>query len=83
MREFTSITDTFIATEPDNPRKLDAESLKTEIQALGASCESIHDCRAAVREASEKAAAEDFDAVLYAGSLYMIGAVRGLLRQGE
>ena len=83
LREFTSITDTFIATEPDNPRKLDAESLKTEIQALGASCESIHDCRAAVREASEKAAAEDFDAVLYAGSLYMIGAVRGLLRQGE
>lgn len=83
LREFTSITDTFIATEPDNPRKLDAESLKAEIQALGASCESIHDCRAAVREASEKAAAEDFDAVLYAGSLYMIGAVRGLLRQGE
>ena len=83
LREFTSITDTFIATEPDNPRKLDAESLKTEIQALGASCESIYDCRAAVREASEKAAAEDFDAVLYAGSIYMIVAVRGLLRQGE
>ena len=83
LKEFTAITDSFISTEPDNPRKLDAESLKTEIQALGASCESIHDCRAAVREASEKAAAEDFDAVLYAGSLYMIGAVRGLLRQGE
>lgn len=81
LREFTAITDRFIATEPENPRKLDAESLQAKIKAMGASCESIPDCREAVKAAAERG--KDFDAVLYAGSLYMIGAIRGLLRQGE
>lgn len=81
LREFTAITDRFIATEPENPRKLDAESLQAKIKAMGASCESIPDCREAVKAATERG--KDFDAVLYAGSLYMIGAIRGLLRQGE
>lgn len=81
LREFTAITDTFIATEPENPRKLDSESLKDKIEAMGASCESISDCREAVKAAEE--CGKDFDAILYAGSLYMIGAIRGLLRQGE
>lgn len=81
LREFTAITDRFIATEPENPRKLDAESLQAKIEAMGASCESIPDCREAVKAATERG--KDFDAVLYAGSLYMIGAIRGLLRQGE
>lgn len=81
LREFTAITDRFIATEPENPRKLDSESLKDKIEAMGASCESIPDCREAVKAATERG--KDFDAVLYAGSLYMIGAIRGLLRQGE
>lgn len=81
LREFTAITDRFIATEPENPRKLDSESLKDKIEAMGASCESIPDCREAVKAAAERG--KDFDTVLYAGSLYMIGAIRGLLRQGE
>ena len=81
LREFTAITDRFIATEPENPRKLDSESLKDKIEAMGASCESISDCREAVKAAEERG--KDFDAILYAGSLYMIGAIRGLLRQGE
>ena len=81
LKEFTAITDFFISTEPENPRKMDAESLKAEIEAMGADCESFPDCREAVRAAAERG--KDFDAVLYAGSLYMIGAIRGLLRQGE
>lgn len=81
LKEFTAITDNFIATEPENPRKLDSESLKDKIEAMGASCESISDCREAVKAAEERG--KDFDAILYAGSLYMIGAIRGLLRQGE
>ena len=81
LREFTAITDRFIATEPENPRKLDSESLKDKIEAMGASCESIPDCREAVKAAEE--CGKDFDAILYAGSLYMMGAIRGLLRQGE
>lgn len=81
LKEFTSITDTFIATEPENPRKLNSDALKDKLEAFGVSCESIPDCREAVRTAAERGRA--FDAVLYAGSLYMIGAIRGLLRQGE
>ena len=81
LKEFTAITDSFISTEPENPRKMDAESLKAEIEAMGADCESFPDCREAVRAAAERG--KDFDAVLYAGSLYMIGAIRGLLRQGD
>lgn len=81
LKEFTAITDSFISTEPENPRKMDAESLKAEIEAMGADCESFPDCREAVRAAAERG--KDFDAVLYAGSLYMIGAIRGILRQGE
>ena len=81
LKEFTAITDSFISTEPENPRKMDAESLKAEIEAMGADCESFPDYRAAVQAAAERG--KDFDAVLYAGSLYMIGAIRGLLRQGE
>ena len=81
LKEFTAITDTFIATEPENPRKLSSDALKDKLEALGAECESIPDCREAVRAAAERG--RNFDAVLYAGSLYMIGAIRGLLRQGE
>ena len=81
LKEFTAITDSFISTEPENPRKMDAESLKAEIEAMGADCESFPDCREAVQAAAVRG--RDFDAVLYAGSLYMIGAIRGLLRQGE
>lgn len=81
LNEFTAITDSFISTEPENPRKMDAESLKAEIEAMGADCESFPDCREAVQAAAERG--KNFDAVLYAGSLYMIGAIRGILRQGE
>ena len=81
LKEFTAITESFISTEPENPRKMDAESLKAEIEAMGADCESFPDCREAVQAAAERG--KNFDAVLYAGSLYMIGAIRGLLRQGE
>ena len=81
LKEFTAITDSFISTEPENPRKMDAESLKAGIEAMGADCESFPECREAVKAAAERG--KNFDAVLYAGSLYMIGAIRGLLRQGE
>ncbi|MDD5926883.1 MAG: bifunctional folylpolyglutamate synthase/dihydrofolate synthase [Firmicutes bacterium] len=80
LKEFTAITDFFIATEPENPRKLDSDILKHQIETLGAKCEGVSDCRKAVKAAAEKSRRESFDVILYAGSLYMIGAVRGLLK---
>ncbi|MGN1334705.1 MAG: bifunctional folylpolyglutamate synthase/dihydrofolate synthase [Anaerovoracaceae bacterium] len=80
LKEFSAITDFFISTEPENPRKLDSDILKHQIETLGAKCEGVSDCRKAVKAAAEKARRESFDVILYAGSLYMIGAVRGLLK---
>ena len=80
LKEFTAVTDSFIATEPDNPRKLDSDILKQQIEAFYAKCESVSDCREAVKAAAEEARRESFDVILYAGSLYMLGAVRGLLK---
>lgn len=81
LKEFTAITKDFIATEPLNPRKLDSESLKSRIEALGGKCISCPDYRQACEKAAEIGVAECFDVVLYAGSLYMIGAMRGILRR--
>ncbi len=76
--EFTKITKDFIVTEPDNPRKLVAKDLAVELEKLGARChiapEPCDACKLA----------EDFknkyDVVLYAGSLYLIGKIRSILK---
>ena len=61
LKEFTAITDFFIATEPENPRKLDSDILKHQIETLGAKCEGVSDCRKAVKAAAEEARRESFD----------------------
>jgi len=78
LREFTAITKDFIATEPVNPRKLAASALKTKIEALGGSCAEAPDNEQACQMAAERY--KDYDVVLFAGSLYLIGAIRGILR---
>ncbi len=85
LAEFREITDQFVATEPPNPRKLDAEELAEKLRGLGASCESVTEPEEAVRLAiSEK---DDWDLILFTGSLYLIGALRGdvirLLRENQ
>lgn len=76
LEEFTKITDDFIATEPDNPRKMDFEKLKAKIEGIGGNVLLAADIEAAIKKASEAA---DFDVVLYAGSLYLIGSVRKII----
>ena len=75
---FLNITKDFVATEPDNPRKLAASELAAEIEKKGGSAV----VKPSVKEAAEYALSqkEDYDAILFSGSLYLIGAVRGIIK---
>lgn len=78
LDQFEQITDEFIATEPDNPRKLSAAELCGQITARGKKCIAIGDPEDACRYAGESSAS--YDVIVYAGSLYLIGKVRGILK---
>ncbi len=81
LERFEKITDDFITTEPDNPRRLSASVLCRQITARGNRCiamESPEDvCRFVKRVSSS------YDAIIFAGSLYLIGKVRGILGHEE
>lgn len=78
VKFLTKITDHIIVTEPDNPRKLAAEKLAEHVADFGAAAEAVSDVEAAVHRAKELA--DDYDVILFAGSLYLIGDVRRLWR---
>lgn len=77
--QFLEITGDFIVTEPQNPRKLLAEELSEVLIASGA--------RSAVPRPKPEDAVNyvnqiksDYDAVIFAGSLYLIGEIRSMLK---
>lgn len=78
IEKFGSIAEEFIATEPDNPRKLPADQLANRVVSKGKTCIAVSDIQEACRYAMSRANA--YDAVIFAGSLYLIGRVRGILR---
>ena len=78
VKFLTKITDHIIVTEPDNPRKLAAEKLAGHVADFGVVAEAVPDVEAAVHRAKELA--DDYDVILFAGSLYLIGDVRRLWR---
>lgn len=78
VKFLTKITDHIIVTEPDNPRKLAAEKLAGHVADFGVAAEVVSDVEAAVHRAKELA--DDYDVILFAGSLYLIGYVRRLWR---
>ena len=85
LRQFMRITKDFIATEPDSPRRMKAEELAERIRKAGGRCRAIEDAGAAFAAACETAAAgaasaAGYDLVICAGSLYMIGKVRTILK---
>ena len=76
--EFRKIAGSFIATEPDNPRKLSADELKELLIKQGGRAEAYEDNKAALERAYELAV--DYDGIICAGSLYLIGKLRTLIR---
>lgn len=73
---FGLITDEFIATEPDSPRKLAASILCEALRKAGKQCTTVSEPEEACRYA---AGLGQYDVILFAGSLYLIGKVRGML----
>ena len=79
LDSFMDITKDFIATEPDNPRKLPAEELAEKMQKRGG---HVH-CFSKAEEAVSCAQGlyEAYDVILFTGSLYLIGKIRGLINE--
>ncbi len=72
------IADFVIASEPDNPRKLDAKLLAAEIEKFGKKVIEIPDVLKAVEYCNNVKG--EYDLILCAGSLYLIGKVRGRIK---
>ena len=68
-----------VATQPAVPRAMQAQELAQAFEAQGASAQAVADPAQALACAREMAGADG--TVLVAGSLYLIGEIRGLLRQ--
>lgn len=77
LDHFLTITDNFIVTEPVNDRKLEAERLCARIRERGAQARACSDPFTAVKTALEEK--EQHDLILFSGSLYLIGAIRGAI----
>lgn len=73
------IADKVVVTEPDNERKMAAHDLKTKIEAFHVPCTQF----STIKKAKEYTTTHStgFDVILYAGSLYLIGKIRGMYIQ--
>ena len=77
LGEFMKITHDFVVTEPDNPRKMTAFELRSEVESMGARAISFKDPDDALDFAMN--ASKDYDCLVCAGSLYLIGHLRARL----
>lgn len=78
LESFCAIASQLIATEPDNPRKLDATILCDAIEKNGKPCIAFPDPEEAFLYAMERINPNDI--VVVAGSLYLIGRIRGMVK---
>lgn len=78
LKHFVRITDDMIATEPDNPRKLDSVLLMERLRDFGVDAYNAKSAEESVRIA--ESIWHDYDVVIFAGSLYLIGSVRRILK---
>lgn len=78
LDKFSEITREFIATEPNNPRKLSSVKLFNAIKQAGMKGIVIKKPEEACRYAESLT---EYDVIVFAGSLYLIGEVRGILNR--
>jgi len=76
-KHLSEIADDFIATEPDNPRKLASDKLCETLLGKNKRCVTIPRPAEAFRYAMKQS--KNFDVILFAGSLYLIGEMRRML----
>ncbi len=70
-----------ITTKPNNPRAMKSDELKEIINDLDKECTSCDDIEEAVKLAIEKT--DKNSVVICAGSLYMIGDIRSIVKKGD
>ena len=80
LDSFCSIADDFVATEPAGDRKLDSSILNGYIVDRGKMSIEIPNRQDACRYVEDNM--DKYDVILFAGSLYLIGEIRGILRNG-
>lgn len=78
LDHLTEITEDIIITEPDNPRRLSSDSLEAALMERGIRPVKTCDVVSGVNAAKDMK--DDYDIVLFAGSLYLIGDVRRIVR---
>lgn len=78
LKHFTAITGDIIITEPDNPRKLGCDELERVLKSMGTEPVRAENVGSSVRTAERMQ--DNYDLILFAGSLYLIGDVRRIVR---
>lgn len=78
LKHFTAITKDMVITEPDNPRKLSVDDLGKTLKNMGIEPLRAKDAGESVRLAEK--IQDKYDLILFAGSLYLIGDVRRIVR---
>ncbi len=78
LKNFAAITDKMIITEPDNPRKLLVDDLAKTLNKMGIEPVKAKDAEESVKLAEKTK--DDYDLILFAGSLYLIGDIRRIVR---
>ncbi|MEG2298503.1 MAG: folylpolyglutamate synthase/dihydrofolate synthase family protein [Anaerovoracaceae bacterium] len=81
VAKLMEIKSDFIGCEPDNPRKLDKDKLGEYIKKANG---NVIDCLS-TEEAIKKVKdlSSEYDCILFVGSLYLIGEIRGRLSNGN
>lgn len=79
LEDVIPLVDQVIATRPNNPRAMSAEDLADKLKSFNKETYVCADIQNAINKALEITKQEEV--ILFAGSLYMIGEVRRLLKE--
>ncbi len=78
LKDLIPITSKVVATRPSNPRAMDAADLAEELKTFGKETYVYDDIKKAIDKAISITGQDE--AIIFAGSLYMIGEVRRILK---
>lgn len=83
LDHFMGISDNFIVTEPVSERAMEAATLAKMIEQRGGRAECIPDMRESFLRALEREKTENWDVVVFGGSLYLVGKIREMMTNGH
>jgi dihydrofolate synthase/folylpolyglutamate synthase len=78
---FAQVTDEFVVTEPLSPRALPARELAEQLIKRNKNARAIPNMEEAYEFAVKKAKDEDWDVLVFGGSLYLVGKIREMIFQ--